>query len=68
MTSDRPYRLALTVDEAATEVRRCSGTQFSPAVVNAFFGAFRRRPTLFEPNATPARVEPDKPYQVAAIA
>ena len=43
MTTDRPYRLALSVDEAAAEVRRCRGTQFSPAVVDAFFAAFRRR-------------------------
>lgn len=68
MTTDRPYRLALSVDEAATEVRRCRGTQFSPAVVDAFFAAFRRRPALFEPDAPPARDEPDEPYQVAATA
>jgi putative nucleotidyltransferase with HDIG domain len=68
MTTDRPYRLALSVDEAATEVRRCRGTQFSPAVVDAFFAAFRRRPAFFEPDAPPARDEPDEPYQVAATA
>jgi putative nucleotidyltransferase with HDIG domain len=66
MTTDRPYRLALSVDEAATEVRRCRGTQFSPAVVDAFFAAFRRRPALFEPDAPPACDEPDEPYRVAA--
>jgi putative nucleotidyltransferase with HDIG domain len=68
MTTDRPYRLARSVDEAATEVRRCRGTQFSPTVVDAFFAAFRRQPTLFEPNTPPARDKPDEPYQVAAIA
>jgi putative nucleotidyltransferase with HDIG domain len=68
MTTDRPYRLALSVDEAATEVRRCRGTQFSPAVVDAFFAAFRRQPALFEPDAPPARDEPDEPYRVAASA
>jgi putative nucleotidyltransferase with HDIG domain len=57
MTTDRPYRGALTVEAAAAEVRRCRGTQFSPAVVDAFFAAFRRQPTLFEP---------DEPYQIAA--
>lgn len=50
MTTDRPYRPALTVDEAAREVRRCSGTQFSPQVVDAFFVAFRRRRAIFEPD------------------
>ena len=38
MTSDRPYRSALTVDEARREVERCRGTQFDPQVVDAFLG------------------------------
>jgi HD-GYP domain-containing protein (c-di-GMP phosphodiesterase class II) len=58
MTTDRPYRAALTVEEAA-EVRRCRGTQFAPAVVDAFFAVFRRQPALFEP---------DEPYEIAATA
>jgi putative nucleotidyltransferase with HDIG domain len=36
MTSDRPYRRALSFDDAREEVLRCSGTQFDPAVVEAF--------------------------------
>jgi two-component system, cell cycle response regulator len=36
MTSTRPYRPALSVDEALAELRRCAGTQFDPAVVAAF--------------------------------
>jgi putative nucleotidyltransferase with HDIG domain len=36
MTSDRPYRSALSLEEAKAEIRRCSGTQFDPKVVNAF--------------------------------
>jgi HD-GYP domain-containing protein (c-di-GMP phosphodiesterase class II) len=59
MTTDRPYRAALSIEQAATEVRKCRGTQFAPAVVDAFFAAFRRRPALFEP---------DEPYQIAASA
>jgi diguanylate cyclase (GGDEF)-like protein len=35
MTSDRSYRRAGTVDAAISELRRCSGTQFDPAVVDA---------------------------------
>jgi HD-GYP domain-containing protein (c-di-GMP phosphodiesterase class II) len=35
MTSDRAYRPALSREEAAAELRRCSGTQFDPAVVEA---------------------------------
>jgi HD-GYP domain-containing protein (c-di-GMP phosphodiesterase class II) len=36
MTSDRPYRAALTVEEAREEIKRCSGTQFDPIIVAAF--------------------------------
>lgn len=35
MTSGRPYRRALTEEEAMAELQRCSGTQFDPAVVSA---------------------------------
>jgi HD-GYP domain-containing protein (c-di-GMP phosphodiesterase class II) len=36
MTSDRPYRTALTGEQARQELRMHSGTQFDPAVVQAF--------------------------------
>jgi two-component system, cell cycle response regulator len=36
MTSDRPYQAALSHEEALAELRRCSGSQFDPAVVEAF--------------------------------
>jgi diguanylate cyclase (GGDEF)-like protein len=36
MTSERPYKAAMTPDEAIAELRRCAGTQFDPAVVAAF--------------------------------
>jgi len=35
MTSDRPYRSALSKSEAAKEIRRESGSQFDPKVVEA---------------------------------
>jgi HD-GYP domain-containing protein (c-di-GMP phosphodiesterase class II) len=35
MTTDRPYRNALPVEEAVSELRRCSGTDFDPEVVEA---------------------------------
>lgn len=35
MTTDRPYRRALSVEEAVAELRRCAGTQFDPWVVDA---------------------------------
>ncbi len=36
MTSDRPYRKAMTVEQAIEELRKKSGTQFDPKVVEAF--------------------------------
>jgi HD-GYP domain-containing protein (c-di-GMP phosphodiesterase class II) len=36
MTNDRPYRRAMSPAAALAELRRNSGTQFDPAVVNAF--------------------------------
>jgi diguanylate cyclase (GGDEF)-like protein len=36
MTTDRPYRAAVTHETACQELRRCSGRQFDPAVVDAF--------------------------------
>jgi putative nucleotidyltransferase with HDIG domain len=47
MTIERPYSRALSATEALEEVRSCRGTQFSPAVVDAFFGAVQRRPADF---------------------
>lgn len=59
MTTDRPYRPALSVEEAASEVRSGRGTQFAPDVVDAFFTVFRRQRSIFEP---------DEPFEVAATA
>ena len=39
MTSDRPYRRALPEKEAIRRLREAAGTQFDPAVVEAFLGA-----------------------------
>jgi len=36
MTSDRPYRKALSVDVVIAELRKYSGTQFDPVVVDSF--------------------------------
>ncbi len=35
MTTDRPYRAALTTEAAIVELRACSGSQFDPRVVDA---------------------------------
>ena len=36
MTTDRPYRAARAESEALDELRRCAGSQFDPAIVDAF--------------------------------
>ena len=36
MTSDRPYRMALTKDEAIREIELCSGYQFDPDIAELF--------------------------------
>jgi HD-GYP domain-containing protein (c-di-GMP phosphodiesterase class II) len=41
MTSDRPYRSALTHEEALAEVERCAGTQFDPKIAQVFLEVFR---------------------------
>jgi HD-GYP domain-containing protein (c-di-GMP phosphodiesterase class II) len=40
MTSPRPYRDALGLDEALAEVERCAGTQFDPAIARTFLAAW----------------------------
>ena len=37
MTTDRPYRKALTDRDAREEIKRCNGTQFDPKITEAFF-------------------------------
>jgi putative nucleotidyltransferase with HDIG domain len=40
MTSDRPYRRALSRAEALAEVERCAGTQFDPKIARIFLELF----------------------------
>jgi putative two-component system response regulator len=35
MTTNRPYRAALSREDAFSELRRCSGSQFDPQCVDA---------------------------------
>jgi two-component system, cell cycle response regulator len=43
ITTTRPYREAMSDDDALTELRRCAGTQFDPRVVDAFEHALALR-------------------------
>ena len=36
MTSDRPYRKAMSKEQAIGELRRCAGSQFEPELVEKF--------------------------------
>jgi putative two-component system response regulator len=36
MRSCRPYRSAMRFDQSVDEIRKCAGTQFDPAWVEAF--------------------------------
>jgi putative nucleotidyltransferase with HDIG domain len=42
MTTDRPYRKALTEEEALTEITHCSGTQFDSGIAAVFVRMIRR--------------------------
>jgi len=43
MVLDRPYREGRSFEEALDELRRCSGTQFDPQMVDAFVRAMERQ-------------------------
>ena len=47
MTSRRPYREAMSQDDAVEEIMRGSGSQFDPATVEAFMRMVRRNPDGF---------------------
>jgi putative nucleotidyltransferase with HDIG domain len=63
MLSDRPYRKALTLDLARSELVRCAGTQFDPRIVDVIL----RKNTL-ERAAALVRPETAKPHLVVASA
>jgi diguanylate cyclase (GGDEF)-like protein len=52
MTTDRPYRKRLSIDEACRRLREGAGTQFDPAVVDVFLALPREAPFGLEAPAT----------------
>jgi putative nucleotidyltransferase with HDIG domain len=55
MTTDRPYAVALDMDEAMLQVHAGRGKQFNPIAVDAFATVARRRPAeILPPEAAPA--------------
>ncbi len=57
MTSRRPYRAASSRDQACKEVERNSGTQFDPALVEAFLKVIRRTSEEEYTEETGSRIE-----------
>ncbi len=42
MTTDRPYRKAMSKESAIEELKRCSGTQFDQKIVKSFLRAYEK--------------------------
>lgn len=62
MTSDRPYRKALSTLEAMNEIMACGGTQFDPVVVEAFLDIYEK----WVKERDELHLETEAPRQVAA--
>jgi diguanylate cyclase (GGDEF)-like protein len=56
MTTDRPYRKRLGIEEACRRLAEGAGTQFDPAVVDVFLGLPREAPFALEAAADDARL------------
>lgn len=48
MISDRPYRKALTLEEAFAEMKRQSGRQFDPELVGVLFKVYEMHPEVLD--------------------
>jgi putative nucleotidyltransferase with HDIG domain len=48
MTTDRPYRKRLPVNQAVEELISCKGTQFDPKVVDNFVAILKNNPRIVE--------------------
>jgi HD-GYP domain-containing protein (c-di-GMP phosphodiesterase class II) len=48
MTTDRPYRDAMTLDRVISELQRCSGTQFDPHLVEVVLSSLAVRRLMAE--------------------
>ena len=51
MASDRPYQQGVPPYEIVAELKRCAGTQFDPAVVQAFIRILEREGECFVTNS-----------------
>lgn len=54
MTTDRPYRQALPLEETLNRLEKAKGTKFDPKVVDAFIMLVREKPDLLKGEKTAA--------------
>lgn len=70
MTTDRPYRRALTIDRVVDEVKKYSSRQFDPHLADVMIRSTNLRKVLFESGIKPAEPpvlsNPDPERHVAA--
>ncbi len=62
MTNDRPYQTAMSADDAAAELHHSAGTQFDPAVVEAFTAALAQ-PRYAQPSSPTSGTPPKQPIR-----
>lgn len=62
MTSDRPYRKGRSHEEAIAELRRCSGTQFDPELVEHFISKMEGKRQIR--NGSPSTVTKQAALQI----
>jgi len=48
MVTPRPYRQRLSIEAAIEEIKKNSGTQFDPKIVELFLGVLKRQPELIK--------------------
>ncbi len=48
MTANRPYRKGMNIEDAITELNRCSGTQFDPSIAKIFVDLVLQKSTIKE--------------------
>ncbi|HEY91366.1 MAG TPA: response regulator [Dehalococcoidia bacterium] len=54
MTSDRPYRVAMSAEESVAEIEQCAGTQLDPVVVKALLEITGLQQSLSGSTLTPS--------------
>jgi HD-GYP domain-containing protein (c-di-GMP phosphodiesterase class II) len=57
MIQDRPYKRAIGHDEALFELRRHSGTQFDPELVDVFIRLFSAKPPIADHSLVAQAIE-----------